>query len=447
MINYALDANEKNIKKTLKDDKLNRNKWISKIIKLISNMSNSIIAIDGKWGSGKTFIAKQMIEIINEKLNLENNENGSSYLSEVSNIDFNQIEITSSFAIYYNAWEYDNDNDPMKSFLYYLLIYLKRQFKSSRFNGIVKNLLINFVDKISNGFIKIDKDDSPSEIEEALQEVLTSEFIKDQINNLFQELKSERCNKLIIFIDELDRCRPTYALRFMELLNQYFRRDDILIVCTIDLSQLANVIETYYGTTKNAYLFIDKIVDFRFEIPENNIDYEVYINYKTGASFQKMYLCNYIFLELINEEKLSLRNIDRLLIYVTNIFSKNASGKTDDYFSIFIKQVIVPYILVMKLYNHNSYLDFFNKDFTKIMSFLKEEKIKDRLDYFYRNDSNVKDYKNDKYEEYLEHDLNIIVDYINKKINSLDSIYIGRTYLDVREIFNNIDLLSYYKKN
>ena len=155
MINYALDPSKENVKRTLKDDKLNRNKWISKIVRLISDMSNSIIAIDGKWGSGKTFIAKQMIEIINEKLNLENNENGSSYLSEVPNIDFNQIEITSSFAIYYNAWEYDNDNDPMKSFLYYLLLCVKRQFKSSRFDGIIKNLLINFIDKLSNGFIKI----------------------------------------------------------------------------------------------------------------------------------------------------------------------------------------------------------------------------------------------------------------------------------------------------
>lgn len=445
MINYSLEPNENNIKETLIKDKLNRNKWISKLLRFILDMSNSIIAIDGKWGSGKTFVAKQMIEIINEKLNMLNNEDNSSYLKEALNLNFVQIQTTSSFAIYYNAWEYDNDNDPMKSFLYYLLIYLNRQFKSSRFNGIIRNLLLNLVDKISNGFIKIQKDDSPSEIEEAIQEVLTSEFIKEQINILFQELKSEKCNKLVIFVDELDRCRPIYALRFMELLNQYFRRDDILIICTLDLSQLSNVIETYYGTTKNSYLFIDKIVDFRFEIPENNIDYEVYINYKTGGSFNKMYLCNHIFLELINEEKLSLRNIDRLLIYLTNIFSKNISREIDDNLSIFIKQVIVPYILVMKLYNYDSYLDFFNKNFTKIIRFLKEERIKDRLDYFYRNDSNIKDYKSEKYEAYIEHDLDIIVDYISKRINSLDSVYMGKAYLDIREIFNNIDLLSYLK--
>ena len=123
MSNYSLatEPNESNIKEALQNDLLSTNSWLNKCLNVLLNMDDSIVAIDAKWGNGKTYVAKQMQEIINEKWMLQAGKQQKSYLSQVSSLYFDNLPLASSFAIYYNAWEYDNDNNPMASFLYFLL--------------------------------------------------------------------------------------------------------------------------------------------------------------------------------------------------------------------------------------------------------------------------------------------------------------------------------------
>ena len=308
---YSIESTEDNIKKALQEDLLSRNKWISKCLNLFLDMENTIIALNGKWGSGKTFIVREMIEIINEKLESSRNNDYHSYLKDIRYLGFSQIPDTCSFAIYYNAWEYDNDNNPMVSFLYYLLKLLNKRIKTSKFKGIIKNIIINVIEKLSDGWIELKNDANLDELEKALESVLTSDFIRENINQLIDEMKHENFNKLVIFVDELDRCRPTYALKVVEILNQYFRRDDVLVICSIDYEQMSNIVKTNYGTLRNSYLYLDKIFDFKFDIPNKNINYTTYVNSKIDNSMEEGWFFDTVFVELINEKGLTLRNIDR----------------------------------------------------------------------------------------------------------------------------------------
>lgn len=273
MSNYSLatEPNESNIKEALQNDLLSTNSWLNKCLNVLLNMDDSIVAIDAKWGNGKTYVAKQMQEIINEKWMLQAGKQQKSYLSQVSSLYFDNLPLASSFAIYYNAWEYDNDNNPMASFLYFLLKELNKKIGSSNFEKIASSFIKNVIEKLTDGWIKISKDVQKSNLEDVLSSVLSTEFIKEEISNLIQELKSEKCNKLIIFIDELDRCRPNYALKLIEVIKHYFKRTDVLVVCLTDVEQLSYIIENVYGTNISSYLYLDKIFDFRFEIPVNKI--------------------------------------------------------------------------------------------------------------------------------------------------------------------------------
>ena len=82
MSNYSLatEPNESNIKEALQNDLLSTNSWLNKCLNVLLNMDDSIVAIDAKWGNGKTYVAKQMQEIINEKWMLQAGKQQTSYL-------------------------------------------------------------------------------------------------------------------------------------------------------------------------------------------------------------------------------------------------------------------------------------------------------------------------------------------------------------------------------
>ena len=65
MKKYELQPTRENLIKTLCNDTLNRNKDLVYFYKILTNQEQSCtIALDGKWGSGKTFFVRQSDIII-----------------------------------------------------------------------------------------------------------------------------------------------------------------------------------------------------------------------------------------------------------------------------------------------------------------------------------------------------------------------------------------------
>lgn len=447
MSSYSLatEPNEKNIKEALQNDLLNTNGWLNKCLNVLLNMDDSIVAIDAKWGNGKTFVAKQMQEIINEKWMLQAGKQENSYLSNVPSLYFNKLPFSSSFGIYYNAWEYDNDNNPMASFLYFLLKELNKKIGSSGFKSIAINLIKNVIEKLSKGWIEISKDGQKSNLEDVLSSVLSTECIKEEISNLLQELKSEKCNKLIIFIDELDRCRPSYALRVIEVLKHYFKRSDVLVICMTDVEQLSYIIEKVYGANINSYLYLDKIFDFRFEIPINRIDYTNYINHKLQFDIHDNYFFDMICLEIISDFNLSLRNIDRFLTYLKSLFL--TTKKDNEYgftMKALLKYFFIPYYLSLKLFDINKLKALRKYDFSDTLSFCRREKVKKRMDQIYSL-SLESEYDASRLDEYLEHDLNLIIKFLIEGEIGSEKLIVGKgIFFDFKNYIEQIDLLSYF---
>ena len=69
MKKYELQPTRENLIKTLCNDTLNRNKDLVYFYKILTNQDQSCtIALDGNWGSGKTFFVRQS-EIIIDSCN------------------------------------------------------------------------------------------------------------------------------------------------------------------------------------------------------------------------------------------------------------------------------------------------------------------------------------------------------------------------------------------
>ena len=50
------------------------------------------------------------------------------------------------------------------------------------------------------------------------------------VDTFFNDILPERGDRLVIFIDELDRCKPTYAIKLLERIKHYFNQEKITFV-------------------------------------------------------------------------------------------------------------------------------------------------------------------------------------------------------------------------
>ena len=205
-------------------------------------------------------------------------------------------------AIYYNAYEYDSSAEPLLTIIFDIL----RQNKDIDFKDPTKEKgIINKVYKVFNNlnlkasfnfapvlatsadpFLNNLANLNPTISIEPKLEKKTKESMLDIIDlekkfeNNFKEMLEGLLGtneKLIIFIDELDRCNPKFAVKLLERVKTYFKDDKFIFVFSTNLDQLQHTIKKYYGLGFDAYYYLQKFFNFYFELPE--IDIDKYIDY------------------------------------------------------------------------------------------------------------------------------------------------------------------------
>jgi len=85
-----------------------------------------------------------------------------------------------------------------------------------------------------------------------------------------EELTDEQQGKqkLIIFVDELDRCRPIYAVEVLECIKHLFAVEGIVFVLAVDDEQMKSAIASTYGLRLDGEGYLRKFIDWQYNIPE-----------------------------------------------------------------------------------------------------------------------------------------------------------------------------------
>jgi hypothetical protein len=73
--------------------------------------------------------------------------------------------------------------------------------------------------------------------------------------------------KLVIVVDELDRCRPDYALSLLEIIKHFFDVPHVHFVLGVNMSELENSVKARYGAGINAGLYLQKFVKVTMGLP------------------------------------------------------------------------------------------------------------------------------------------------------------------------------------
>jgi hypothetical protein len=98
--------------------------------------------------------------------------------------------------------------------------------------------------------------------------------LKNSIEHLLDYLKEKTQYHLplFIFIDELDRCRPDYAIRLLEGIKHLFDAKNVCFVVSTNMTQLSESVKAVYGSGFEAYRYLKRFFAFEYMLPEPDYD-------------------------------------------------------------------------------------------------------------------------------------------------------------------------------
>ena len=320
MNKYDILPTKSNLALSIKNDTTGRNSNLYNLLRLLNFQQDSLsIAINGSWGTGKTFFIKQCQLMLDNAFSCEDDE----ILQAIEKLcpgeeSLANIRKTHFRTAYYDAWEHDSEEDPIASLI--------RCLATTDWSTNVKESLIKAADigsSILQATTNIDLKGLVKTLKDNSSDLITPdnlEQIKKRFNATLAELAPDQ-GKLTIFVDELDRCKPTYAVKLLERIKHYFNNPNVTFIFAVDLSQLQYTINQYYGLQFNGYQYLDRFFDLVISLSSPDID-KYFDNTKNILEavqhFEKSDPKNsyyYLFCkELINHFSFSIRQINHFYL-------------------------------------------------------------------------------------------------------------------------------------
>ncbi len=242
-------------------DEFQRKSIAEKAISLLtSDIDVSPMVIDGSWGTGKT-------EFCHKLINLMKKESDNHHI------------------IYIDAFQADHADEPLLTVLAEVLKLIPDdEQRNSVIQKIIPAVRFGLKTILKAGVSHTLRQDSTEVIDdfdEAVKQASdkaidasVESLLKDHIEagkNLkalqatLEEIASDK--SIILFIDELDRCRPNFAVDMLETIKHTFNIPKVQFVLITNTTQLKAAINHIYGETIDAQRYLDKFLKFSFKLP------------------------------------------------------------------------------------------------------------------------------------------------------------------------------------
>lgn len=254
-----------------KNDKLGRDVPIKCLTGVLKNINDPfVVCINGSYGQGKTTFINFW----------------KAYLESLG------IQ-----SILFNAWENDYTENSLACLIAELKSALDKKMQSIKTEEkrtleeqcdklmklgakTVKAALPAAIKIATAGILKVDNfyEDVIAEFAEKSTETIIREYSKNK--DLFAEFKKtlhknvtylSKDNPFFIFIDELDRCRPSYAIEVLETIKHLFDIEGIVFILAIDERHFEAIIKTTYGADVDAFGYMRRFVDLSYSLPAADI--------------------------------------------------------------------------------------------------------------------------------------------------------------------------------
>ena len=280
----------------------------------------SPLALDGKWGSGKSVHAERMKKCFEDK-----------HADKIK-------------CIYWNASAEDYSENPLLSFIAFLYQHIekgeKKNFGANSIkvlsNGLFSGIL-NLANQASRKFVGIDAEELNDAIQSGMKkaEDASNDIVLTQFTNHLDGIAAESARlkaaeklllsvggekELIVIIDELDRCRPDFALKMLESIKHLFSTENCKFILIMNKESMASSVEHLYGLTKDASLhYLNKYINRTFQLPNRyqhgivsadcTLDY--FLHLVNHGSFNNSLVKEFM-KRIIRAENLTLRDAEKI---------------------------------------------------------------------------------------------------------------------------------------
>ena len=332
-------------------DEFNRKPIAENIIRLlISDIDLSPMVIDGGWGTGKTEFCQKLIRLIEQQqLNYQpvyidafrSDHSGEPLLALLAEIikactpedtdgqpSEKRKNITRNFS---KVAKFGIKTALNAGFRYLFKQGMDELVDEFRQDGSNEQEVKNAAETVTDVAAKITDYTIDETVEALLKEQIEAE---KNLETLKDYLKGLAANKpIILFIDELDRCRPDYAVDMLEVIKHVFDVENVKVVLVTNTKQLRAAINHRYGAEVDAQKYLDKFLKYSFALPDKVVDrYEegrvlVTVEYfkkliqgsrmhgELRGLIEKREVLNFIN-DMVERSNLSLRETERLVRFL-----------------------------------------------------------------------------------------------------------------------------------
>ncbi len=247
--------------------KLNRKVDARRVNKIVENSEGGFtLAINGEWGVGKTTFIKMWEADLKSK----------KYKT-----------------IYLNAWEHDISSEPLICILGEICNLLKekedvKKELISKAKFFLKKALPIVIDRIASHYmgaelvediknvISCDTNENfiDKEISDYVSRTSRLKDLRDALENTVTKISEHK--PLIFIVDELDRCRPDFAVEILEKIKHLFSVKNVVFVLSIDKVQLGYSVQGHYGSDKiNAQEYLRRFIDIEYSLNTPSVEHFV----------------------------------------------------------------------------------------------------------------------------------------------------------------------------
>ncbi|MBB1337158.1 P-loop NTPase fold protein [Pseudoalteromonas sp. SR44-2] len=280
----------RNVNEYFPADKLDRARYAMFLSKLLvqegfdksrteaEQKRNYVLNLNAEWGAGKTYFLKRW--------------------SQDLAVDYP--------IVYIDAWQQDYSDDPFLTVIAAIIEQLGKQASftikipnkaASIFKAVAPAIAQGLTKKISGidlaelNTLLFSEEDEESEDKDSVKQnssefspaikALAQNLIKDHEakNKSIEVIKSKLADwvskfekqedkslPIFIFIDELDRCRPSYAVEMLETIKHIFDVKGIVFVVATDTEQLQHTIKSIYGEGFDAKIYLGRFFNSRYSL-------------------------------------------------------------------------------------------------------------------------------------------------------------------------------------
>ncbi|WP_419933101.1 KAP family P-loop NTPase fold protein [Candidatus Poriferisodalis sp.] len=218
------------------NDRLNRKESVESLCTIIQNARRPlVVSVEGAYGTGKSSFLRMC----------------ASRMSQLG-----------AWAVEFNAWQQGHTGRPLIDLVAALSTRLADRGSWDKVKDAARHAGWRTAGYLTRGIVAPIEADSPVVFQEWAD-------IDDGVAEFRASLREEieaAGKKLVILVDELDRCEPTYALDLLNKARHLFDIDGVVIVFGVNREELGHAVETLYGPKCDVDGYLRRFVDLSMQL-------------------------------------------------------------------------------------------------------------------------------------------------------------------------------------